>query len=61
VEQFHADVKAPARRGEYYEDDADDEESDEEEDFYPEDGAVTEKPSKTPTPNKDFFKSDIEG
>jgi penicillin-binding protein 1A len=61
VEQFHADVKAPARRGEYYEDDADDEESDEEEDFYPEGGAFTEKPPKTPAPNKDFFKSDIEG
>jgi penicillin-binding protein 1A len=61
VENFHADVKAPARRGEYYEEDADDEDSDEEEDFYPENGTLTEKPPKTPSPNKDFFKSDLEG
>ncbi len=61
VEHFHADVKAPAGRGDYRDEDADDEESDEQEDFYPDNGAFTEKPPKTPAPNKDFFKSDIEG
>lgn len=61
VENFHADVKAPARRGDYYEEDSDDEDSEEEEDFYPENGTFTEKPPKTPSPNKNFFKSDLEG
>ncbi|MGQ9688977.1 MAG: penicillin-binding protein 1A [Desulfobaccales bacterium] len=61
VEHFHEDVKAPAKRDQQLEEEPDDEESDDTEEFYPENDTLTESPTKSPSPKKDFFKSDLEG
>ena len=61
VEQFPEEVKARHRREEPDVEYDDEEPVDEQENFYPEKNTLTEGNPKPPTPNKNFFKNDLEG